>query len=217
MRSGKLQANQIHWVFVIAWLFALIFYFLQYGLRSAPSVMVSDLTTAYGLTALGISSLIGVYYYTYSSFALVAGASLDRYGPKYTIPIGIVTLAAGCALFVAGSLTPATAGRLLQGAGSAVAFPGAVYLAVQGFPAKYLATAIGFTQMAGMFGGSAGQFMVAPIMKGNTLMARILDLRQYSVDRDRAHPFFRDTTKGNRTLARAPHLCLHSIADQVGA
>ena len=165
MPPVKPQPHQIHWPFVIAWLFALVFYFLQYGLRSAPSVMVSDLTTAYGLTAMGISSLIGVYYYTYSSFALVAGASLDRYGPKYTIPIGIVTLAAGCALFVAGSLTPATAGRLLQGAGSAVAFPGAVYLAVQGFPAKYLATAIGFTQMAGMFGGSAGQFMVAPIMK----------------------------------------------------
>jgi hypothetical protein len=80
MQSGKPPANEIHWVFVTAWLFALIFYFLQYGLRSAPSVMVSDLTTAYGLTALGISSLIGVYYYTYSSFALVAGACLDRYG-----------------------------------------------------------------------------------------------------------------------------------------
>ncbi len=165
MQPGKPQASKIHWVFVIAWLFALVFYFLQYGLRSAPSVMVADLTSAYGLTALGISSLIGVYYYTYSSFALVAGACLDRYGPKYTIPVGVVTLAAGCALFVVGSIVPATTGRLLQGAGSAVAFPGAVYLAVQGFPARYLATAIGFTQMAGMFGGSAGQFLVAPILK----------------------------------------------------
>jgi hypothetical protein len=67
MQPGKPQPDQIHWPFVIAWLFALMFYFLQYGLRSAPSVMVSDLTTAYGLTAMGISSLIGVYYYTYSS------------------------------------------------------------------------------------------------------------------------------------------------------
>ena len=92
-------------------------------------------------------------------------ASSNRYGPKYTIAVGVVTLAAGCVLFVVGSIMPATTGRLLQGAGFAVAFPGAVYLAVQGFPAKYLATAIGFTQMAGMFGGSAGQFLVAPILK----------------------------------------------------
>lgn len=153
------------WPFIIAWGVALVFYFLQYGLRSAPSVMISDLTSAYGLSTLGVSSLLGAYYYTYSTFALVAGASLDRFGPKSTISVGVVVLAIGCALFVAGSIVPATAGRLLQGAGSAVAFPGAIYLAVLAFPAKYLATAVGFTQMAGMFGGSAGQFLVAPILK----------------------------------------------------
>lgn len=158
------QPRGLKWPFIAAWGFALVFYFIQYGLRSAPSVMVSDLTSAYGLSALGVSSLIGAYYYTYSTFALVAGASLDRYGPKYTVPAGVSILAVGCILFAAGSLVPAAAGRLLQGAGSAVAFPGAVYLAVLAFPSKYLATAVGFTQMAGMFGGSAGQSFVAPIL-----------------------------------------------------
>ena len=56
-------------------------------------------------------------------------------------------------------------GRLLQGAGSAFAFTGAVYLASRGFPARYLATAIGVTQCFGMLGGSAGQFLVGPMIE----------------------------------------------------
>jgi MFS family permease len=56
-------------------------------------------------------------------------------------------------------------GRLLQGAGSAFAFTGAVYLAAHGFSARYLATAIGATQCVGMLGGSAGQFVIGPMIE----------------------------------------------------
>ena len=48
--------------FIVAWAFCLLFYFGQYALRSAPGVMVPELTTQFGLTALGVSSLIGLYY-----------------------------------------------------------------------------------------------------------------------------------------------------------
>lgn len=152
--------------FVIAWVFCVIFYFAQYALRSSPGVMHTELTAAFGLTTLGISSLIGLYYYTYSVFALVAGAALDRHGAKYVIPGGIVLLAVGSIGFGLGAEWTAQVGRLLQGAGAAFAFVGAVYLAAHGFSAAYLATAIGFTQCIGMLGGSAGQFSVAPLIHG---------------------------------------------------
>src|SRR6202041_1954866 len=42
---------------------------------------------------------------------------------------------------------------------------GAVFLAAHGFSARYLATAIGATQCVGMLGGSAGQFVVGPIIE----------------------------------------------------
>ncbi len=126
-----------------------------------------ELTNAFSLSALGVSSLVGLYYYTYSLFSIVAGASLDRYGAKYVMPIGAALLAIGAALFGMGLANVAEAGRLLQGAGSAFAFTGAVYLATHGFPARYLATAVGFTQCFGMLGGSAGQFFVAPIIHGH--------------------------------------------------
>ncbi len=128
--------------------------------------MLPELTTAFGLTTLGVSSLLGLYYYTYSTFAIVAGASLDRWGAKYSIPIGVVLLAVGIVMFGLGISWAATVGRLLQGAGAAFAFVGAVYLATHGLPARYLATAVGFTQCFGMLGGSAGQFVVAPLVHG---------------------------------------------------
>jgi len=155
-----------HVAFVVAWAVCLIFYFTQYAVRSAPSVMLPELTQAFGLTTLSMSSLLGMYYYTYSTFAIISGASLDRWGAKYTIPTGIFFLAIGIVMFGLGVSWMATVGRLLQGAGAAFAFVGAVYLATHGFPARYLATAIGFTQCLGMLGGSAGQFAVGPLVHG---------------------------------------------------
>jgi MFS family permease len=150
--------------FFMAWLLALVFYFIQYALRSAPGVMVPEMSTAFGLTALGVSSLVGLYYYTYAGFAIVAGASLDRYGAKPPVAAGTFAVAVGSVLFGLGTPSAAECGRLLQGAGSAFAFTGAVYLAARGFSDRSFATAVGLTQLAGMLGGFAGQFGVGPLV-----------------------------------------------------
>jgi MFS family permease len=160
-------ASAFHTAFIIAWLFCLLFYFMEYVVRSAPSVMLPELRTAFGLNTAGLSSLIGLYYYSYAGFAIVAGASVDRWGAKYTIPAGVLTLAVGTAMFGVNVSWIAGVGRFLQGAGAAFAFVAAVYLAARGLPARYLATAIGITQCVGMLGGSAGQFVVAPLTHGS--------------------------------------------------
>ena len=151
--------------FVIAWFFTVIFYFLEYAVRSSPSVMISGLETSFNTTAVGIASILGIYYYTYSSMSLVAGAALDHFGAKHSVPIGITILGLGCLLFSVPAVLAGDIGRLLQGAGSAFAFTGAVYLAARGFPPRYLATAIGATQCVGMLGGSAGQNVVGPMIE----------------------------------------------------
>jgi MFS family permease len=151
--------------FVFAWSFTVVFYFLEYAVRSSPSVMIPQLEASFHTTALGISAILGVYYYTYSSLSLIAGAALDHLGAKRTIPVGVAVLGIGCLLFSASTALAGDIGRLLQGAGSAFAFTGAVYLAAHGFPARYLATAIGATQCVGMLGGSAGQFVVGPMLE----------------------------------------------------
>ncbi|HET6931522.1 MAG TPA: MFS transporter [Candidatus Acidoferrum sp.] len=146
----------------IAWGLALCFYFLEYATRSAPAVMIDHLATAFGTSAIGVSAILGTYYYTYSTTSLIAGAALDRVGAKKAVPVGLFILALGCLLFAIPAAGAGYAGRLLQGAGSAFAFTGAVYLASHGFSARWLATAIGVTQCLGMLGGSAGQSVVGP-------------------------------------------------------
>jgi MFS family permease len=151
--------------FVIAWFFTAIFYFLEYAVRSSPSVMIQGLEASFNTTALGIATILGVYYYTYSSMSLVAGAALDHLGAKRSVPVGITILGLGCLLFSVPAVIAGDIGRLLQGAGSAFAFTGAVYLAARGFPPRYLATAIGATQCVGMLGGWAGQNAVGPMIE----------------------------------------------------
>jgi len=149
-----------------AWLLVAVYYFYQYALRSAPSVMMPQLTDAFGVNALGVSAIVGMFYYGYSPFSLVAGASMDRFGAKQVIPIGAALVGIGSILFGTGSATAANIGRFLQGAGGAFALIGAVYLVTKNFPATMAASFIGATQMFGMAGGSAGQFLVGPMIQG---------------------------------------------------
>jgi MFS family permease len=162
---GQKQTGTQTRAFVIAWFFTVIFYFLEYAVRSSPSVMISGLEASFNTTAVGIASILGIYYYTYSSMSLVAGAALDHFGAKRSVPVGITILGLGCLLFSVPAVLAGDIGRLLQGAGSAFAFTGAVYLAARGFPPRYLATAIGATQCVGMLGGSAGQNVVGPMIE----------------------------------------------------
>src|SRR5580693_7846165 len=105
--------------FQIAWGLAMCFCFLEYASRSAPAVMIPELTQAFGMTAVGVSAILGTYYYSYSVTSLIAGGALDRVGGKKAVPVGIFILAVGCLLFSIPTTTAAYTGRLLQGAGSA--------------------------------------------------------------------------------------------------
>lgn len=148
----------------VAWLLAAVYYFYQYTLRSAPAVMMPQLSEAFGLSALGVASMVGLFYYGYSPFSLVAGAAIDRLGPRKVIPFGAIAVGLGALLFSSGNQTAGSIGRLLQGAGGVFALVGAVYIASKHFPASKAATLIGATQMFGMAGGSAGQFGVGPMI-----------------------------------------------------
>ena len=149
---------------VVAWLLTAVYYFYQYTLRSAPAVMMPQLSEAFGMTALGVASLVGLFYYGYSPFSLVAGVAMDRLGARRVVPIGAAAVGVGALLFATGSSGAASVGRLVQGAGGVFALVGAVYIATTSFPASRAATLIGATQMFGMAGGSAGQFLVGPLL-----------------------------------------------------
>jgi MFS family permease len=151
-------------VAAIAWFVAAIYYFFQYVLRSAPSVMMPQLASAFGINVISVASIVGLFYYGYSPFSLIAGAGMDRLGPRKVIPIGAAVAGLGALLFAAGGSTAGSVGRLLQGAGGVFAPVGAIYIASKYFPPSQAATLIGATQMFGMAGGAAGQFVVGPLI-----------------------------------------------------
>jgi len=161
--SGQPQAGSTTGrVVMAAWLLTAVFYFYQYMMRSAPAVMVPELSEAFGLTAVGVASLVGLFYWAYAPFSLVAGVAMDQVGPRKVVPLGAATVAIGAILFSTGDPTVGSIGRFIQGAGGVFALIGAVYLVTSYMPVSRAATLVGATQMFGMAGGSAGQFVVGP-------------------------------------------------------
>ena len=148
----------------VAWLVTAVYYFYQYTLRSAPAVMMPELSQAFGISAAAVASMVGLFYYGYSPFSLVAGATLDRLGPRMVVPIGAAAVGIGALMFASGQSTVASIGRFVQGAGGVFALVGAAYIVTTSFPPSRAATLIGATQMFGMAGGSAGQFLVGPLI-----------------------------------------------------
>ena len=153
-------------VAAVAWIVAAVYYFYQYALRSAPAVMMPQLSEAFGISGLGVASIVGLFYYGYSPFSLVAGAAMDKLGPRRLLPFAAAAVGLGAFLFATGNSAVASVGRFMQGAGGVFALVGAIYIATKNFPASQAATLIGATQMFGMAGGSAGQFAVGPAISG---------------------------------------------------
>jgi len=149
---------------VVAWVLTAVYYFYQYAMRSAPAVMMPELSNAFGVTPIAVASIVGLFYYGYSPFSLIAGAAMDRFGPRRLLPGAAAVVGVGALLFATGNSTIGGFGRFLQGAGGVFALVGAVYIATKNFPASQAATLIGATQMFGMAGGSAGQFLVGPLI-----------------------------------------------------
>lgn len=167
--AGGDQSKQLNTVFIIAWFMCTVFYFVQYALRSAPSIMQQEIIATLNISSIEMAGIIGLYFYSYAFFALVSGVLLDRIGPRFTASLGILLVVLGCVLFCSGTVFSAKSGRFLQGAGSGLAFTSAVFLATRGFPKKWLATAVGMTQCFGMLGGFMGQAVVSPIIKNQVL------------------------------------------------
>ena len=163
---GSPRCCETSWRRVGAWLLVAVYYFYQYALVPRPSVMMPQLTEAFAVNALGVSAIVGMFYYGYSPFSLVAGAAIDRFGAKRVIPIGAALVGRRrdavrhrqCGRGEHRSIS-ARCGRRVRAGRRGLSRH-------QEFPGLLAASFIGATQMFGMAGGSAGQFLVGPIIKG---------------------------------------------------
>src|SRR4051794_26902564 len=88
---------------VVAWVLTAVYYFYQYALRSAPAVLVPELGTAFGVSPLAVASIVGLFYYGYAPFSLVAGAAIDSLGPRRLLPAAAATVGVGALMFASGN------------------------------------------------------------------------------------------------------------------
>jgi MFS family permease len=153
------RANQeslsmpLSWTAVTAWFMCSLFYLYQYATRSVPPVIRANMSSTWGVDPVG--RMISLYYIVYSVVALIAGALLDRYGARKTIPFAVLVVAGGSLLLATGSEPLGVFGFVIQAAGAVFAFIGSVYLAAKYLP-QHLSLFVGGTQMLGMAGAAFG-------------------------------------------------------------
>ncbi len=155
--SPEAETVQITFRGWLIWSCAALFYFYEFFVRVAPSVMAPDLMQAFSLSAADLGAAMGVYYMIYSPMQLFAGSFLDRFGAKSVLVPASLVCTAGCFLEVIGhEAFILSAARFCQGLGSAFAFVGTMYLAAEWFPRRMLARLSGLTTSLGMTGAIVG-------------------------------------------------------------
>lgn len=144
----------------------MLFYCYNYFLRVSPSVMQSDLTQTFHITATQFGVLAGFYYYAYTPMQLPAGIIYDKFGARFVLFLACLTAVTGLAVFVsADSYMTAGAGRFLVGLGTAFAYIGVLKLASLWLPANRFATVAGLTTALGMTSGALSQKYLTHIVE----------------------------------------------------
>ena len=108
---------------------------INYIDRGALSVSAPLITEELNLTTAQIGLLLSAFFWTYSTFQLIAGWLVDRFSVKWVYAGGfLIWSLATAAVGLAHSLPALLAARFVLGAGESVAFPACSKIIVQAFP-----------------------------------------------------------------------------------
>ena len=128
-----------------------IFYFYEYILRVSVSVMEPQVIFYFKTSVAGFGALSAYYLYIYTPLQLVAGVVLDMFSIRVILVLSALLCALGALMFpITNIYWVACVGRVLQGAGSAFVYIGALKLAANWLPLSRFAffscscTAFGF-------------------------------------------------------------------------
>src|ERR1700745_3258580 len=79
----------------LMWLFASFFYCYQYILRVLPNLMMNDILEKFHIDASLFGQYSGLYYIGYAGMHIPLGILLDKYGPKWIMPICMILTVGG--------------------------------------------------------------------------------------------------------------------------
>lgn len=150
------------WLIVLC---GMLFYCYNYFLRVSPSVMQTELTQAFQITATQFGTLAGLYYLAYTPMQLPAGMIYDKFGVRIVLCMACLVAVVGLSVFItADSYYMAGVGRLLIGLGTAFAYIGTLKLASIWLPPNRFATVAGLTTAIGMTSGALAQTYLTKII-----------------------------------------------------
>jgi MFS family permease len=148
--TGQYPPLRLSW---LIWGLGALFYLIGFFHRLAPAVMTQELMRDFGISAAALGNLSGFYFYSYWLMQIPTGILADTWGPRRMLTCGALFSGFGAVVF---GLAPepgwAGAGRLLIGAGVAVAFVVNLKLAAHWFPARYFSMISGIALLAGIMG-----------------------------------------------------------------
>lgn len=147
---------------LIAWFLGSLFFFVAFGLRVSPSVMVDELMRDFSVSAAVLGNLSAFYFYAYASIQIPVGVLMDRVEARKVMAIAAMVAAIGALVFAsAPTVTIAYVGRLLIGLGCAFSWVGVLTVIGQQLPSRHYALFTGGGQFAGTAGAIAFQAPLA--------------------------------------------------------
>lgn len=154
----KRHLNDVKILKWVIFALAVLFYFYEYFLRVSPSTMVTELMSSFSIGAASIGVISAYYFYIYALMQIPVGVMMDRFGARSLLTISSMVCGLGALIFgLAFSNLFLSMGRFFQGAGSAFAFLGMVYVCSHWFPASRLAFLVGLGNSLGMLGAAGGE------------------------------------------------------------
>ncbi len=141
----------------LMWSLASFFYAYQYILRVLPNIMMSDILEKFQIDASLFGQYSGLYYIGYAGMHIPVGILLDKYGPKWVLPLCMILTVIGIMpLLYADHWVYPGIGRLLIGMGSSAAILGVFKIIRMSFPEDKFTFILGCSVTIGLVGAIYG-------------------------------------------------------------
>ncbi len=142
----------------------MLFYCFNYFLRNSPSVMQTELSQSFHITAYEFGVLASAYYWAYTPMQIPAGMIYDKFGVRIVLCLACIMATLGVSTFVAAdTFVIAWIGRFMIGLGCAFAYIGILKLASVWLPANRFAIVAGLATAAGMSFGALTQLYITHV------------------------------------------------------
>lgn len=140
------------------WVLSAGFFFYKYLLQVSPSVMSSQLMSAYSLTGAGLGNLAACFFYAYLLMQIPVGLILDRWSPRLVTAAAVLVCALSTLAFAhAQILMWAQISRFMMGLAAAFAAVSCFKLTAIWFPKNRFALVSGLSMTAAMLGAVGGE------------------------------------------------------------